>query len=1099
MKANPRIGTLPATIARWLRALFVSVVLLPGCGMLQAQSGSSIAWFKIAGGGGTSSNGPLSLSGTLGQHDASPRMTGEHVSVIGGFWALPLPPAITTQPQSQTVAEGAPVTLSVGATGAAPLAYQWFRDGQPLAGVTLDAFSLPHASLADAGTYFCRVANSFGQADSSNAVLTVNALPQITAQPQSQTVMEGEPAAFTVAATGTEPLSYQWFRNGQALAGFTIAEFSLPHAGPADAGTYFCRVANGFGQADSSNALLTVNAPPRITAQPQSQTVAEGDPVTFNVAATGTAPLTYQWFRDGQALAGFTIATFSLPHAALADAGTYFCRVTNDFGEAFSSNAVLTVSAPPHITAQPQSQTVSFGDPVTLTVTAGGSTPLTYQWFRDGQPLGGSIIDTFTNHLVISHASLADAGTYSCRVTNDFGEAFSSNAILTVLPPPPVLTPPVLAAALLPGCRLQVCWTDPGSNYVLQSTVSLTPPVAWQDAGQSVSLVSTQSCAVLSNACEGTRFLRLALARLPMLRVLGPAVTQSQFAALAGQLNLPSTAYDTNGAVLFTDANQFMRLPTEVLGDPGGQDEEGVPLVAERLLFDQINQIQVVSDPFALQQAQQLFSAAGLMPTGMVIALPEVVHAQFSAVTSNGTPVCNLPIDTKVRYQASVGGLPIVGPGAKASITFGENGLVTHLHYSLRQVTAGPTLPLPPPHAAHQTALNAYQASFGQQPGTFSLTSGIVYYAPPTEYSTVQTLYPHYQFGGTFTPSGGSNAILLRMILIPAITDSNTLPRVQLVVGSQGNSISAQAVVLGGLAPYRYRWGSCTTVLAAPDSPSLSYQATGRSGVETLVLHVTDANGLSATASTNIIVVGNRGAGNTSGRRIPKADDPGYDVGTEWIGATAGLGLAPANAAGFVARFRPADALVRFNWGEGNAWERDFRDPLFGGDDSNWVDDVDAVFYTGHASGDGWVFTSSHDDGFLRYSEARYGQNDLEWLVIAACGPLQVGPAYNAWWQRWGPAFQGLHLLCGYDNNSNDTTDEGRKWADYMLRNVPVGEAWTRAGTETQSDRGLRVAVMGVYGAGGLSNRGDHFWGRGSVGPDIRSVAGYWLTLTPVD
>src|SRR5262249_16104576 len=114
--------------------------------------------------------------------------------------------------------------------------------------------------------------------------------------------------------------------------------------------------------------------------------------------------------------------------------------------------------------------------------------------------------------------------------------------------PPPNVTPPRLTVTRLSGCLLQLCWADPGGYYALQSVTNLTLPVAWQPLDAPVSALNGQSCVTLSNVCQGTRWFRLALARLPMLNVVAPAVTPTQFAALSAQLNLPSSAYDTNGA-----------------------------------------------------------------------------------------------------------------------------------------------------------------------------------------------------------------------------------------------------------------------------------------------------------------------------------------------------------------------------------------------------------------------------------------------------------------------------------------------------------------------------------------------------------------------
>src|SRR5258708_4743547 len=124
-------------------------------------------------------------------------------------------------------------------------------------------------------------------------------IPSITTQPASQTVTAGQPAAFTVAATGTAPLTYQWKKNGTAISGATSSSYTTPATTSSDNGAQFTvTVSNSTGSVTSNAATLTVSAAavaPSITTQPASQTVTAGQPAAFTVAATGTAPLTYQW------------------------------------------------------------------------------------------------------------------------------------------------------------------------------------------------------------------------------------------------------------------------------------------------------------------------------------------------------------------------------------------------------------------------------------------------------------------------------------------------------------------------------------------------------------------------------------------------------------------------------------------------------------------------------------------------------------------------------------------------------------------------------------------------------------------------------------
>ncbi|HVM47562.1 MAG TPA: DUF6345 domain-containing protein [Candidatus Acidoferrum sp.] len=681
------------------------------------------------------------------------------------------------------------------------------------------------------------------------------------------------------------------------------------------------------------------------------------------------------------------------------------------------------------------------------------------------------------------------------------GESLECSFPVTVLGDCSPTHAPTLSVQFPSISVIQFLWPDPGSNYVVQSTASLARPVQWQDLALPYEGGNGFRSLSLTNPPQGAQFFRLRLGNLPRYNVLGPAVTSIQFNTLASSLGLPAQAYQSNSFVLYTDDSAFLQVPTLNLGKLNTQDEEGTDLVGEEFLFDKINQMTVFDDQTAQQTTAQALQSAGLLPAPYD-AVPEVVHTHFTAVDSNITTVSDRNIDTKVRYRFTLGGYPVVGPGAKASVVFGSTGNVTHANYTLRPVAQEAPMSLLPQSVADDLVLGAYQSGFGQSTGTWTLASQIVYYAPPAELSSVQTLIPYYQYEASFMPTGMVNPILMRSVLIPAVTGSKLVPVVHLSVSTVSNNVTAQASVNDGQAPYTYTWNSSSAIISASNSATFSYSAQSRSN-ETVTLLVTDANGLCVGASSNVFVgqsfVAPRQSAATTLKPRPHVAGT-TDVGTEWIGVTAGLTAAPANAGGFVSRFQSdGSAVVRFNWGEYNAWERDFHDSALGGDDNNWVDNVDAVFYTGHANSDGWVFTSTVDHTFVDYTATRYGQQDLEWLVIAACGPLQPGTPPHAWYQRWGPAFQRLHLLCGYDNISSDTDLEGHKWADYMLRGLTVARAWILAGSESQSRSGLNVCVMTAYDASGICNMSDHFWGKGSVGPDIYFPAGFVLYQSPVD
>jgi hypothetical protein len=191
------------------------------------------------------------------------------------------------------------------------------------------------------------------QPDSCVVTVVSNAVPvapSIITQPQSQTVTAGRGVTFSVTATGTAPLFYQWFKNNAAIPGAISSSYSLSNVQSANAGTYKVTVSNGtLPNATSTGAVLTVSAAPvapGIITQPQSQTVTAGQNVTFSVTAAGTTPLSYQWYKNGVIISGATSSSYTLSNVQAANAGTYTVTVSNGtLPNATSSGAVLTVNA----------------------------------------------------------------------------------------------------------------------------------------------------------------------------------------------------------------------------------------------------------------------------------------------------------------------------------------------------------------------------------------------------------------------------------------------------------------------------------------------------------------------------------------------------------------------------------------------------------------------------------------------------------------------------------------------------------------------------------------------------------------------------------
>jgi hypothetical protein len=386
------------------------------------------------------------------------------------------PPAILSPPQSVTAAVGALVGFSVSASGTAPLAYQWRRNGAALGGATQSSLTLAAAQAGQAGGYSVVVTNPFGAVTSTVASLTLTnpgVAPTITTQPRSLTNVIGSSVSFTVTASGTAPLAYQWRRNGAALGGATQSSLTLAAVQAGQAGGYSVVVTNPFGAVTSTVASLTLTNPgvaPTITTQPRSLTNVIGSSVSFSVSASGTAPLAYQWRRNGAALGGATQSSLTLAAVQAGQAGGYSVVATNPFGAVTSTVASLTLTNPgvaPTITTQPRSLTNVIGSSVSFSVTASGTAPLAYQWRRNGAALGGATQSSLT----LAAVQAGQAGGYSVVVTNPFGAVTSTVASLTLTNPP---APPIILADPVGGTNY---W---GDDVTFTVTANGTPPLSYQ-------------------------------------------------------------------------------------------------------------------------------------------------------------------------------------------------------------------------------------------------------------------------------------------------------------------------------------------------------------------------------------------------------------------------------------------------------------------------------------------------------------------------------------------------------------------------------------------------------------------------------------------
>jgi hypothetical protein len=470
---------------------------------------------------------PLARVTAVVQQSATPllaiifRWAATAAAALGGMEAVSGASTVITSALAAKGTNGVPFK-SLRLTTAPDQAHYWTASGIPaglsLTGTSGSSFWQVIGTPTVSGTFNVsltakdQINSGSDRTVRGTLVLTIIATgtpPAITTEPQSQTVLAGQNVLFSVAATGTAPLTYQWKKDGTALRGATAATLTLSAVAPAQSGEYLVVVSNSLGSAASQPATLTVNAlPPTITTQPQSQVVNAGDTATFNVAADGTGPLSYQWFYNDALIPSATASSLILSNATVSEFGSYSVIVSNSAGSTPSDHVSLTVlsaASGPSIGSQPQSENLYLGDTAHLSVSASGTAPLAYQWFFDGAILSNANTSTLT----LTDVQTATVGSYTVQVSNSAGTVSSDPATLNVQE--------MRIGLLNPSpSGWQMTWQSlPGRSYQVEAALGIASnpwlPLSTAPAQPSGGLMSV----FITNSGSPANFYRVRVERIP--------------------------------------------------------------------------------------------------------------------------------------------------------------------------------------------------------------------------------------------------------------------------------------------------------------------------------------------------------------------------------------------------------------------------------------------------------------------------------------------------------------------------------------------------------------------------------------------------------
>lgn len=386
-------------------------------------------------------------------------------------------PSIQSQPANASVVAGGAATLSVSASGGGVLQYQWYRGprGNTATPMPSTTAQLTLANVTSPGTYWVRVTNSCGFVDSNEAVVSISAAcpamssrntfisysdPVSGCSEASGECRSGVPVNFSAVTFNysfdCSLHTFTWFLADVVIGRGRVMSYAFPGPGRFHVTLVVANSQQTFttsadvpvtGPENSGSRRRAITRPPggggscvapAITTQPVSQSVASGATAALSVAASGTGPFTYQWFSGtsgdtSSPVSGATASSFTTP--AVSGSRSFWARVSNSCGTVDSATATITLlnnCVSPMITTQPAGASVANGATATLSVSATGAGPLSYQWYSGqsgdvSSPVAGATGAAFTT------AAIIETRYFWVRITNTCGSVDSATAVVSVV------------------------------------------------------------------------------------------------------------------------------------------------------------------------------------------------------------------------------------------------------------------------------------------------------------------------------------------------------------------------------------------------------------------------------------------------------------------------------------------------------------------------------------------------------------------------------------------------------------------------------------------------------------------------------------------
>jgi hypothetical protein len=253
--------------------------------------------------------------------------------------------------------------------------------------------------------------------------------PNIYLQPIGGTRKSGDSFTFNIKARGSNPLTYQWYRNSLPIFGETTDTLSIPSLNAQiDDGLYYCTVTNNKYSIDSDLVRLNVLTTITITEQPSSIVLNPNSKSTFNVTVTGDEPIIYQWYKNLTPIPYSSKKSYIIPYVKITDEGIYFCKISNKFDVLTSNFVSLSVNRPIQVVRIPSNSKINPNTNYSDYLSATGTNPITGYWRRNKVKFGSDIIlNDGSITLSINNISNLSTGSYDCVLSNIVGPVTSNS------------------------------------------------------------------------------------------------------------------------------------------------------------------------------------------------------------------------------------------------------------------------------------------------------------------------------------------------------------------------------------------------------------------------------------------------------------------------------------------------------------------------------------------------------------------------------------------------------------------------------------------------------------------------------------------------